>query len=190
MPDLLPGTWGVAHGSGFMGDLIRGVEAGESISTRFPDGDREAAWAGHVFVYVGGGQIVQAEWPKVVLSPATSHGDAIWAAGQPLTIDQRSRGVSAVMTLVGTRYDAIAYAYFLAKLAEIPVTHDYGELAAEEAKAGPICSGVMVREQEAMGVDLGPLKAAAIQSPDFVSPADCLRWGLDSKWMDKAVPAW
>ena len=189
MTVLAPGTWGCCHGSGFLGDMIRAVETTESKSARFPAGDSEAAWAGHVVVYVGDSQIVQAEWPRVTLSPVTSHADTIWASGQVLTSAERAKGVAAVRALIGSPYDALAYAYFLAKLAEIHFTKDFAALEAAQAKAGPICSGVMVREQEAMGVDLGPLKTAAIQSPDFISPADCLRWGLDNKWMDRAVPA-
>jgi hypothetical protein len=186
-----PGTWGCSHGSGFLGDMIRHVETANSRSTRFPQGDHEAAWAGHMFVCIGGGKIVQAEWPKVVISDLSAHADAILATGQPLTSSQRSRGVTAVKALVGMQYNAVAYAYFLAKLAEIPATdEEFAELEAEAAKAGPICSGVMVREQEAMGVDIGPLRTAAIRSPDFISPADGLRWGLDHGWMDKPVPSW
>jgi hypothetical protein len=187
---LLPGTFGCQHGGGFLGDVIRYVEQAESKSSRFLTGDHEAAWAGHVVVYVGGGQIVQAEWPRVVLSPAPADSAVIWASGQPLTDAQRDKGVQAVRALVGTPYNVTAYGWFLARLAELPVSKDFRSLAATEAKAGPICSGVMVREMEAMGVDLGPLKTAAVQNPDWVSPADCLRWGLDNKWMDKAVPPW
>ena len=187
---LLPGTWGAAHGQGFPGDLIREVEVLESKSTRFPQGDHEASWAGHVVVYVGGGMIVQAEWPHVLLSPASVHPDTIWASRQPLTEAQRAAGVAAVRALIGTPYDAASYAYFLMKLAEIPLTHDFVALEAARAKAGPICSGLMVREQEAMGVDLGELQTAAIQDPDFVSPADCLRWMLGNGWNDRAVPVW
>ncbi len=186
----LPGTWGVAHGSGFLGDMIRYVEQEESKSARFPEGDHEAAWAGHVIVAIGDDHLVEAEWPKVVVSPLTAHPDAIWATGQPLTARQHLDGCDAVLALVGAQYDALAYAYFLAKLAEIPLTRDFAALEREAAKAGPICSGVMVREQEAMGVDIGPLRTAAIQSPDFISPADCLRWMIDNGWNHKPVPAW
>ncbi len=183
-------TWGCSHGSGFLGDMIRNVEQAESRSARFPGGDRAAAWAGHVFVYVGDGRIVQAQWPKVILSPLNAHPDAIWAARQPLTDAQRHRGVAAALALVGAQYDALAYAYFLAKLAQINTgqSSDFAELERHAAAAGPICSGVMVREQEAMGVDIGPLRTAAVQSPDFVSPADALRWGLDHEWMTSTPP--
>jgi hypothetical protein len=92
------------------------------------------------------------------------------------------------MSLVGAQYNALAYAYFLAKLAQINTgqSDDFAELEQHAAAAGPICSGIMVREQEAMNVDIGPLKTAAVQSPDFISPADCLRWGLDNDWMTSA----
>jgi hypothetical protein len=183
-------AWGCSHGSGFLGDMIRRVEQAESKSERFPAGDRQAAWAGHVFIYIGNEQIVEAEWPRVVVSPLSAHPDAVWAAGQPLTSSQRSQGVTLVTGLVGHQYDALAYAYFLAKLAQINtgVSDDFAELEKHAADAGPICSGLMVREQEAMSVDIGPLRTAAVKSPDFVSPADCLRWGLDNEWMHSTVP--
>ena len=185
---VLPGTWGVSHSRGFLGDAIHVVEEHNSKSDRFPDGDIEAAWAGHVFVAVGDNLLIEAEWPKVKLSPINAHADAIWATGQPLTGEQRAAGLSAIMPLVGTWYNALAYGYFLAKLVEVQTDSRFDELEAAAAKVGPICSGIMVREMLAMSVDIGPLRTAAIKSPDFVSPADCLRWGLDNGWMDQAVP--
>jgi hypothetical protein len=124
----------------------------------------------------------------VLLSPINAHPDAIWAAKQPLTNAQRALGSAKAMSLVGAQYNALAYAYFLAKLAQINTgqSDDFAELEQHAAAAGPICSGIMVREQEAMNVDIGPLKTAAVQSPDFISPADCLRWGLDNDWMTSA----
>ena len=182
-----------------MGTQIRRAEEEESKSERFPHGDRQAAWAGHCFVFVGnqnlGGTfqpcIVEAEWPKVVLSRVTAHADACWAKGQSLTMAQRKSGVEAAMALVGRQYDAFAYAYFLAKLAKLTLDKDLASFFQAEAKVGPICSGVVVREQEAMNVPLGPLKTAATQDPDFVCPADCLRWGLDNGWMENPPsPDW
>lgn len=187
---LLPATWGCSHGSGFLGDTIRYVEQHNSISERFPQGDRQAAWAGHVFVYVGGGNIVEAEWPNVKVSPVSAHPDAVWATGQELTPQQRETGNRIALSLVGMRYNALAYGYFLAKLAEINAgaNADFEALEKAAAKSGPICSGIMVRCQLAMNVDIGPLRTAAIQSPDFISPADGLRWGLDNGWMARIPP--
>lgn len=191
MPTSIPpATWGVMHGSGFLEDAIRWVEQHESKSDRFPDGDREAAWAGHVVIATTGGNIVQAVWPKVTVDPAPAPGSVIWASGQPLTGIQRTAGVATAQYLVGTRYDIVAYGYFMGRLVDLPVSHDYKALAQAEAKAGPICSGAAIRMLEAMNVDLGPLKTAALADPDWVSPADLLRWGLDNGWMSAKVPAW
>ena len=52
---VLPGCYGVSHGSGITGELIR--HATES-------------WAGHAFVYVGNGQIIEAEPPAARVSAA------------------------------------------------------------------------------------------------------------------------
>lgn len=199
--NLKPATWGVTHGSGYLGGVIRRAQIEMSKSERFPEGDAEASWAGHVIVYVGvrnfGGvevdmdhAVVSAQFPRVVMRRLSDYPDAIWATGQKLTTMQRTKGTLAALTLLNHDYDALAYAYFIGKVAKVAFTKDLGPLLAETQKLGPICSGVMVRSQEAMDVDLGPLKTAAIQDPDFVSPADSLRWGLDSKWMSGPVPAW
>jgi hypothetical protein len=193
-----PATWGCSHGSGFLGNTIRNAETEMSRSNRFPNGDRQAAWAGHCFVFVGdqdlgkgqrGPAIIEAEWPKVKLSPVSAHPDAIWAVAQQLTAAQRDQGVAAAMGLLGTQYDAFAYAYFISKVIKVAYSKDLRVLFADMAKIGPICSGVVVREQEAMKVNIGPLKVAATQDPDFVCPADCLRWGLDNQWMSAAPSA-
>ena len=61
---LLPGTFGVSHGGGVAGELIR--HATES-------------WAGHAFLYLGNGQLVEGTPPVARVAPADSHADAIWA---------------------------------------------------------------------------------------------------------------
>ena len=195
--EILPATWGASHGTFPYGPLIRRAQVSMSTSSRFPAGDRQASWAGHCFIHVGSRDfgrglepaIVQAEWPKVILSPARFHPDAIWAVHQPLTDEQRTTGVNAALKMVGQHYDALAYAWFLAKVAKVALTNDLNPLFADTARIGPICSGTVVREQLAMGVDIGPLKTAATQDPDFVCPADCMRWGLDNNWMTSAPPS-
>lgn len=188
--ELKIATWGICHGRGILGDLIREAELLASRGERFPNGDAQAAWAAHIVVYVGGGQIVEAEWPHVKYSSVLIHPETIWVTGQPLTDVQRSAGYTCATASVGEQYDAVAYAYFVAKLAEFPISPDYDALAKLSAKAGPICSGLMIRTQETMGVDLGPLRAIATDNPDFVSPANCYRWALDNGWLDsKSGPA-
>jgi hypothetical protein len=176
-------TWGICHGRGILGDLIREAEFLASKGDRFPNGDAEAAWAGHIVVYAGGGRIIEAEWPRVKYSSALVHPEVIWVTGQPLDGAQRSAGQISAVASVGEQYDAVSYAYFMAKLAEFPISKDYDALAKLSAKAGPICSGLMIRTQIAMNVDLGPLKAIATDNPDFISPANCYRWALDNGWL-------
>lgn len=189
---LQPGTWGCSHGSGFLGTSIRKAEMDMSKSERFPRGDHQASWAGHCFVFVGNQEfdktfqpcIVEAEYPQAKLSPVSAHPDAVWAEKQPLTQAQRNTGVAAALGMVGRHYDWPAYLYFLWKVGKTRVTRDLTPLFTEPKWV--ICSGVVVVEQEAMGVDIGPLKTAAVWNPSFVCPADCLRWGIDNNWMNKA----
>jgi hypothetical protein len=96
----------------------------------------------------------------------------------------------AVRALVSEHYDLLSYAYFMARLLQVGITRDLRPLFANAARTGAICSGVAVRELSAMGVDLGPLRTAAIEDPDFIAPCDLLRWAIDNEWTDRPVPAW
>ena len=109
---LQPGVFGVSHGSGLAGELIR--HATES-------------WAGHAFIYIGAGRIAEAQPPVATISPATKYADAVWAWKMPLavpgctTTDDPELGsittvqaaiVARAHALVGTPYDWPAYAGF------------------------------------------------------------------------------
>jgi hypothetical protein len=61
---LQPGVFGVSHGSGVGGMIIR---------------DATGSWAGHAFLYLGGGQMVEGAPPVSRIVPADKYGDAIWA---------------------------------------------------------------------------------------------------------------
>lgn len=61
---LQPGVFGVSHGSGIGGMVIR---------------DATGSWAGHAFLYLGGGMMVQGTPPKADLVRADTYSDAIWA---------------------------------------------------------------------------------------------------------------
>lgn len=192
---LQPATWGCSHGTGWIGDTIRKAELAMSASHDHPYGDRQASWAAHCFVYIGThdfgngfeGAIVEAEWPKVKLSPASAHADACWAIHQPLSQAQRAAGRARVLGLAGEPYDWQAFLWYTAELVHVRISGDPAGLFGNP-KVGPICSGVVVREQEAMGVDLGPLRTAATSDPDYVCPADVLRWGLNQGWMSSTPP--
>ena len=73
---VLPGCYGVSHGGGITGELIRPAT-----------GSR----AGHAFVYIGNGQIIEAAPPAARIAPAVSHPDAVWNVHFPLTDAQRER---------------------------------------------------------------------------------------------------
>src|SRR6516162_438821 len=101
---VLPGSYGVSHGSGIAGELIR--HATES-------------WAGHAFVYVGNGQIIEAAPPCARIASAASHTDAVWNVRYPLTDAQRDAIVARAHALVGTPYDYPAYVGFALELLKI-----------------------------------------------------------------------
>jgi hypothetical protein len=61
---LEPGVFGVSHGSGVAGQLIR---------------DATGSWAGHAVLYLGGNQLISGQPPQAVIQPADTYQDAIWA---------------------------------------------------------------------------------------------------------------
>jgi hypothetical protein len=106
---LQPGVFGVSHGGGTAGELIRHATG---------------SWAGHAFLYLGNGQIVQGQPPVAALAPADSHDDAIWAwrmwdwlervnGWTPEQVrEAQGKVVARGHALVGCAYDFEAYAAF------------------------------------------------------------------------------
>lgn len=106
---LAPGVFGVSHGGGTAGELIRHATG---------------SWAGHAFLYLGNGLIVQGQPPQAATAPADSHSDAIWAwqmwdklqADDGWTADQVAAAQVKVVArgrqLIGCAYDFEAYAAF------------------------------------------------------------------------------
>ena len=84
-----PGTWGVCPGFGPIAAIIRRATN---------------SWAGHAVIYVGGGQIVEATWPRVRISDAPT-SNVMWASKQPLTAKQRNSVVVRADSLIGDGYD-------------------------------------------------------------------------------------
>lgn len=101
---VYPGCYGVSHGSGLPGELIR--HATES-------------WAGHAFIYVGNGLIIEGMPPVAGISPAASHPDAVWNVREQLTDEQRLTIVARAHALVGTHYDWPAYVGFALEILKI-----------------------------------------------------------------------
>lgn len=189
VPDWLkPGMHACCHGSGWTGSVIRKAELALS-------NDPVASWAGHCIVYVGNQVLIQGHDPEPCIVEATypncrmasihEHNDAIWAH-QPLTPRQQLLGQVAALALVGRYYDWFSYFSFLNRLVHAQFLNNLDPLFKETARIGPICSGVVVRVEGAMKIApsvLAGLPTAAIEDPDFVSPADVLAWDIKEGWV-------
>ena len=101
---VLPGCYGVSHGGGITGKLIRHTAR---------------SWAGHAFVYIGNGQIVEAVPPAVRVAPAASHPDAVWNVRHPLSDAQRDRICARARAMAGRPYDYPAYVGFALKVLKV-----------------------------------------------------------------------
>ncbi len=149
--EVLPGCFGVSHSGGITGELIR--HATES-------------WAGHAFVYVGNGQIVEAAPPVGRVSSAASHPDAVWNARFPLTGAQRARICARARALVGCPYDYPAYVGFALKVLKIR----------NGTELDPVFKADHWRVSSALVADCyayaGIYLEAGRKDPDLISPAD------------------
>jgi uncharacterized protein YycO len=148
---VLPGTYGVSHGSGITGELIR--HATES-------------WAGHAFVYVGNGQIIEAEPPCARVSAADSHPDAVWDVREPLTSTQRDMIVARAHALVGCPYDYPAYIGFALELLKITNGQELDPVFRDDHWR--VCSALVADCYSYAGIDL----TAGLKYPNLISPAD------------------
>lgn len=146
-----PGNYGVSHGSGMVGELIR--HATES-------------WAGHAFIYIGAGMIVEGAPPATRLAPAASHPDAVWNLNEPLTGEQRTAVIARADALVGTPYDYAAYIGFALEALKMRT----GSQLAPEFKRDTwrVCSADVADAYGFAGIDL----TAGLKVPNLVSPAD------------------
>ena len=161
---VLPGSYGVSHGSGITGELIR--HATES-------------WAGHAFVYVGNGQIIEAMPPVARVSAAASHPDAVWNVRYPLTDAQRDRICARARALAGRPYDYPAYTGFALKVLKIG---DGAELdPVFKADHWRVCSALVADCYAYAGIRLETGRKA----PRPISPA--VLYDLIARQADSAV---
>jgi uncharacterized protein YycO len=146
-----PGCYGVSHGSGIIGELIR--HATES-------------WAGHAFVYVGNGQIIEAVPPVARVSPAASHPDAVWNVHYPLTDAERDAIVARAHALVGTPYDYPAYVGFALELLNIRNGQQLDPVFRDDHWR--VCSALVADCYAYAGLNL----EQGLPYPNLISPAD------------------
>jgi len=101
---VLPGNYGVSRAAEITGELIRHATD---------------AWAGHAFVYIGNGEIIEAVPPAARIAPAASHPDAVWNMRVALSDAQRDRICARARALVGCPYDYPAYVGFALKVLKV-----------------------------------------------------------------------
>jgi uncharacterized protein YycO len=148
---VLPGTYGVSHGSGITGELIR--HATES-------------WAGHAFVYVGNGQIIEAMPPVARVSAADTHPDAVWNVHYPLTDVQRDAIVARAHALVGCPYDYPAYVGFALEVLKLRNGQELDPVFREDHWR--VCSALVADCYTYAGLNV----EQGLQHPNLISPAD------------------
>ncbi|MGH3830213.1 MAG: hypothetical protein ACRDRS_07110 [Pseudonocardiaceae bacterium] len=148
---VLAGCYGVSHGAGVLGELIR--HATES-------------WAGHAFVYVGNGQIVEGISPRAQIAPADSHPDAVWNSHERLTVGQRTKIVARAHALVGTPYDYPAYVGFALEILKLRTEQELDPVFHEDRWR--VCSALVADCYSYAGIQL----ATGLSDPNLISPAD------------------
>ena len=185
---LRPGTFGVSHGGGIPGAIIRSATG---------------SWAGHAFLYLGNGQIVSGQPPKAAQEPASTYTDAIWAwrmwdqlqasgwsadkvAAAQALVGQRGRAE------IGTPYDFAAYAGFAAEVLHLRTA---AQLAPDfQVDHWRVCSAIVADALDAGGVPLnftaedgpsviGRQDTKVVMPPNLVAPGMLLGIGQRLEWM-------
>jgi len=147
--EVLPGSYGLSDGGSITGDLIRHATG---------------ARAGHAFIYIGHGQVVEAAPPAVRVAPAASHADAIWNVRCPLTAAQRARICARALALVGRPYDYPAYTDFALRV--LKVREDAGLDPVFKADHWQVCSTLVADCYAYAGVRLQPgLRDLSLSGP-------------------------
>lgn len=128
-----------------------------------------ASWAGHAFLYVGNGMIIEAAPPATRIAPVESHADAIWNLDEPgfsvatgVVICNRGHA------LLGTPYDYPAYIGFAMEILKIRNQQQLDPYFAHDRWR--VCSADVADEYKFGGIDV----SSGLKYPNLVSPADLL----------------
>lgn len=159
--DLKPGNYGVSHGGGMVGELIR--HATES-------------WAGHAFVYVGNGTIIEAAPPATRTGSVLAHADAVWNTEEPLTDEQRQKICDRAHALLGTPYDYPAYVGFALETLKLKTGTQLD--AAFHHDTWRVCSADVADEYKFGGISV----VNGLKNPNLVSPADLYNRIAQKNW--------
>jgi uncharacterized protein YycO len=146
--------YGVSHGSGMTGELIRHATS---------------SWAGHAFIYIGNNQIVEGESPATQFNSVHAHPDAIWNLDEPGFTDEKGALIVArAHALVGDPYDWPAYVGFALEVLKI---RDGKQLAPFFRRdTYRVCSADVADAYKFGGIDV----TAGLEYPNLISPADLL----------------
>jgi hypothetical protein len=159
---LRPGTFGVSHGGGLPGDLIRHATG---------------SWAGHAFLYLGNGQAVQGAPEKANIVPADTWQDAIWAwrmwdqlrAVEHWSVEHVAQASFATVArgnaLVGTDYDWPAYVQFGLEVMHLRNQEDLAGL--DKHDTWRVCSALVA---DALGKGGVPLNFVPEDGPALTRP--------------------
>lgn len=140
----------MSHGSGLIGELIRHVTD---------------SWAGHSFVYIGNGHIIEGTAPSARVASVVSHPDAIWSA-EALTTDQRTLITNRAHALIGTDYDYPAYIGFALEILKLRTGNQLDPVF--KSDTWRVCSALVMDCYRFAGVDLLPTE----RDVNLITPAD------------------
>jgi hypothetical protein len=145
------GCFGVSHGSGLVGELIRHATN---------------SWAGHAFLYIGNGLIVEGVAPVARIAPADSYPDALWNAHEALTDSQRLAIVARAHALVGTPYDYLAVVGFALEILKIRSGTQLDPIFAQDHWR--VCSALVADGYSTASISI----VSGEKDPNLISPAD------------------
>jgi uncharacterized protein YycO len=109
-----PGDFAVVSAGGLPGRLVRLAE--------LANGSGKYSGYEHAFIYIGDGQIIQAEPSGTAYGQLTPHGKTLWSTGHfDLTAEQRDKICDAARGYVGTPYSFLDYVALIFHHYRIPV---------------------------------------------------------------------
>lgn len=145
------GCFGVSHGAGMTGALIRHATN---------------SWAGHAFVYIGNGQMVQGVPPVADIVPAYIYPESVWNSREVISENARMAIIARAYALVGTPYDWPAYVGFGLELLHLRSGTQLDSVFRQDQWR--VCSALVADCYAHAGI----LVEVNGQDPNLVSPAD------------------
>ena len=149
MAKPIPGQYGVVATPGFFGFLIR-------LGTF-------SRW-NHAFIYIGKGQIVEANPKGVQVMPVSEYPNIAWNQHEPLTATQRLAIVDTATSFIGKPYDFtdIFILTFRCLGLKLP-RFFFGNVSKHK---GLICSELVAKAYKSAGIEL------VAKADNLVTPSD------------------